>query len=88
MARVSQDDVLLLFRALRTFRSGKKPSCAPRGRPPHSICPLFASCERWTGPDDYALGLRETAAQTETRRARWPCSRLLEVLDPTVSQIR
>ena len=87
MSRVSENEVPLLFRALRSFRSGKKPSCAPRGRPPHSICPLFASCERWTGPDDDALGLRETTAQTEGRRARWPCSRLLEVLGPTVSRI-
>jgi hypothetical protein len=87
MSRVSEDEVLLLWRALRTFRSGKRPSCAPHGQPPRSICPLYGSCERWSGPDDYAQDLRETAAQTERRHARWPCSRLLEVLDPTVSRI-
>jgi hypothetical protein len=87
MASVSENEVLLLWRALRTFRSGKRPSCAPRGRPPRSICPLYGGCERWSGPDDYLLDLQETDAQTQRRRARWPCSRLLEVLDPTVSRI-
>jgi len=30
MSRVSEDEVLLLWRALRAFRSGKKPPPAPR----------------------------------------------------------
>jgi hypothetical protein len=49
MPGVNEDEVLLLWRALRAFRSGKKPLCAPRGRPPQSKCPLYRSCGRWSG---------------------------------------
>lgn len=87
MPKVSQDEVLLLWRALRAFRSGKMAPCAPRGRPPESKCPLYSSCDRWSGPDDYRLSLEETEAQSERRRAGWPCSRLLELLGPETSQI-
>jgi hypothetical protein len=87
MARVDEDEVLLLWRALRQFRSGKAPSCAPRGRPPRSSCPLYAECDRWGGPNDYLLSLEETVEQSERRRARWPCNRVLELLGPNTSQI-
>jgi hypothetical protein len=87
MPAVSEPEVLLLWRALRQFRSGKVPGCAPRGRPPRSICPLYAGCGRWDEPDDYRLSLEETIEQAERRRARWPCSRLLELLGPDTSRI-
>ena len=87
MPEVSESEVLLLWRALREFRSGKTPACAPRGRPPRSKCPLYAACGRWSEPDDYQLSLEETLEQTERRRARWPCGRLLELLGPETSRI-
>ena len=87
MARVDENEVLLLWRALRQFRSGNAPACAPRGKPALSKCPLYAKCERWSGPDDYLLSLEETEAQTERRRAEWPCSRLMELLGPDISRI-
>ena len=87
MPGVSESEVLLLWRALRQFRSGKTPPCAPRGRPRHSNCPLYEKCDRWSGPDDYLLSLEETVEQSERRRARWPCSRLLEVLGSGTSRI-
>jgi hypothetical protein len=49
MARVSDDEVLLLWRALSAFRSGGRPRCAPRGRPATSDCPLYDYCPRWAG---------------------------------------
>jgi hypothetical protein len=87
VARVDPDEVLLLWRALRGFRSGRRPACAPRGRPSRSECPLFAGCDRWTGPDDYQLSLDESIEQTERRRSRWPCSRLLDLLGPELTRI-
>jgi hypothetical protein len=87
VTRVSEPEVLLLWRALRHFRSGKNPPCAPRGRPPRSECPLYHRCDRWRGPDDYRLSMEETLEQTERRRARWPCSRLLELLGPETSRL-
>jgi hypothetical protein len=80
MAVVSDDEVLLLWRALNAFRSGRRPACAPRARHETSRCPLAASCPRWHGPDDYELSLNEPVDETEERRAAWPCSRLLDVL--------
>lgn len=88
MARVSDDEVLLLWRALRAFRSGRRPRCRPRGRPARSDCPLQAGCPRWRGqPDDWAASLEETSGQTERRRASWPCSRLLGLLSPELTRI-
>lgn len=87
MAKVNKEEVLLLWRALRHLRSGKLPPCAPRGKPPHSACPLYHQCDRWSGPDDYRLSLEETVEQTERRRARWPCSRILDLLGPDTSRI-
>jgi hypothetical protein len=88
MARVSDDEVLLLWRALRTFRSGRQPVCRPRGRPARSVCPLHESCPRWHGqPDDWAASLEEAAELTERRRAAWPCSRLMELLAPGLTRI-
>ena len=88
MASVTDAEVLLLWRALRRFRSGGRPRCAPRGRPSMSDCPLFHDCPRWHGqPDDGAASLTETLAETERRQAAWPCSRLLDVLSPEVTRI-
>jgi hypothetical protein len=88
MAAVSEGDVLLLWRALRSFRSGARPTCAPRGRPAVSACPLFDHCPRWHGQaDDAIASITETVAQTEHRQATWPCSRLLDVLSPYVTRI-
>lgn len=88
MAQVSEGDVLLLWRALRRFRSGTRPACAPRGRPVASDCPLFDSCPRWHGqPDDRVASLTETLAQTERRQADWPCSALLDLLSPDLTRI-
>jgi hypothetical protein len=87
MARVSDDDVLLLWRALRA-RSGRQPPCRSRGRPPRSDCPLADDCPRWNGqPDDWAASLDESAGETESRRASWPCSRLLDLLSPELTRI-
>ena len=82
MSQVSEDEVLLLWRALRTFRSGGRPACAPHGRPRSSECPLYDSCPRWRGqPDDRLASMEETTAETERRRSTghapgcWNCSR-------------
>jgi hypothetical protein len=88
MARVSETDVLLLWRSLRAFRSGARPSCQPRGRPQRSPCPFHATCARWQGEvDDHTAIMDETLEQTETRRASWPCSRILDLLTPDVRRI-
>lgn len=88
MSRVSEGDVLLLWRALRAFRSGKKPACAPQEHPARSACPLQENCPRWHGqPDDRLVSMEETAEQTEQRRSAWPCSRLLELLSPDLTRI-
>jgi len=87
MATVSDDEVLLLWRALSAFRSGASPACRPDGSPPRSQCPLLARCPRWRGPDDRLLSLEETIEETERRRAAWPCSRLLDLLGPETRRI-
>lgn len=87
MTRVHEDEVLLLWRALHTFRSGSRAPCAPRGNPPRSACPLYLGCPRWSGPDDEDLSFDESIAQTEARRAAWPCSRVLDALGPGVTRI-
>jgi hypothetical protein len=88
MARVSENEVLLLWRALRAFRSGSKPACAPRGRPARSACPLHEGCPRWHGqPDDRLASMEETSEQAERRRSTWPCSRLLDLLSPDLTRI-
>lgn len=70
------------------LRTGRRPSCASRGRPPASTCPLFDACPRWHGqPDDHTAALAETTEQTEPRRAGWPCTRLLDLLGPTTGRI-
>jgi hypothetical protein len=87
VARVDDAEVLLLWRALRAFRSGRKAACAPHGHPAQSDCPLFAGCPRWSEPDDQLLSFDETLEQTEVRRAAWPCSRVLDALAPGVTRI-
>jgi hypothetical protein len=86
--KVGEDEVLLLWRALRAFRSGARPRCAPRRRPATSDCPMFDRCPRWQGqPDDRTAILVETAEQTEDRQSSWPCTRLLGVLGTSVTRI-
>ncbi len=88
MARVTEDEVLLLWRALRKFRSGARPRCAPHDRSAVSGCPLYRCCPRWQGqPDDATTSLTESLAETERRQASWPCSRLLDLLAPDVTRI-
>ncbi len=83
MAQVTDDEVLLLWRALTRFRTGPRPACAPHSSPARSDCPLYGQCPRWRGePDDWQLSLEEDVATTERRRAAWPCSRLLDLLGP------
>lgn len=87
MAQVSEDEVLLLWRALSRLRSGRNPGCAARGRPPRSDCPLHGHCPRWGQPGDYIASMEETAEETERRRAAWPCTRLLDLLGPETRHI-
>jgi hypothetical protein len=88
MSRVSEDEVLLMYRALRAFRSGKKPACGQRGHPASSQCPLHGACPRWRGqPDDWLASMEESAEETERRRSSWPCSRLLDLLSPETTRI-
>ena len=87
MAKVSEDEVLLLWRALVAFRSGPRPACAAKGRPRRSPCPLHDECPRWNGPDDYLAVMEETPEQTERRRAGWPCTRLADLLSPELRHI-
>jgi hypothetical protein len=87
MARVSEDEVLLLWRALMAIRSGRRPGCRVQGSPPRSMCPLHADCPRWEGPDDYFASMEESLEDTERRRGLWPCSRLADLLTPEVRHI-
>jgi len=87
MAQVSEDEVLLLWRALVEFRSGRRPGCAATGKPPRSKCPLYAQCPRWEGPEDYYAVMEESLAETERRRAAWPCSRVAALLSPQLRRI-
>ncbi|HEY7324418.1 MAG TPA: hypothetical protein VH520_06305 [Streptosporangiaceae bacterium] len=85
---MSEDEVLLLWRSLRAFRAGRRPPCRPRGHPARSDCPVERSCPRWHGQAvDWAASLEETTAETEDRRASWPCSRLLDLLSPELTRI-
>jgi hypothetical protein len=89
MAKVSDDEVLLLWRALMAYRSGPRPACRAQGKPPCSPCPLHTQCPRWGGgPDDYLAVMEETPEQTETRRAGWPCTRLADLLSPRAEEHR
>jgi hypothetical protein len=88
VSRVSDDDVLLLWRALRAFRSGKRPLCSVRASHPRSSCPLYDACPRWREqPDDWLASLDESIEETERRRSSWPCTRLLDLLAPGLSRI-
>lgn len=86
MSRVKPGEVLLLWRALSSYRSGRHPACAPQpGK--QNPCPLADACPRWEGPDDFEASLGEDFEETERRRAGWPCSRLLELLGPDTVRI-
>jgi hypothetical protein len=86
VAKVTEEEVLLLWRALSVFRTGRQPACAPDGNGV-ATCPLLHSCPRWEEPDDYAASLDEEVATTDRRRARWPCSRVLGLLGPETRRI-
>lgn len=60
---------------------------ARRSAPRAASAALYETCDRWSEPDDYRLSLEETVEQSERRRARWPCSRLLELLGPGISRV-
>jgi hypothetical protein len=87
VAQVSDEEVLLLWRALMAFRSGQRPACRAVGKPRRSPCPLHDRCPRWDGPDDYLAMMEESQEQTEQRRSRWPCSRVAELLSPELRRI-
>lgn len=87
MAKVSEDEVLLLWRALMAFRSGRRPGCAATGKPPRSVCPLHAQCPRWEGPEDYYAVMEESPEEIERRRAAWPCTRIADLLSPELRRI-
>jgi hypothetical protein len=87
VARVNDDEVLLLWRAMTAFRSGSRPACKATGKPLRSPCPLHGQCPRWDGPDDYLAVMDETPEQTERRRSAWPCSRIMELLSPDLKRI-
>ncbi len=84
---MSQDEVLLLWRALRGFRSGAPPGCAPRGHPSGKACPLFTRWPRWHAQvDDRTASLAETLDQIERLRAAWPCSAVIDLLSPELTR--
>jgi hypothetical protein len=87
VAKVSEDEVLLLWRALAAYRSGRRPGCQAKGKPARSPCPLHGQCPRWDGPDDYLAVMDETPEQTEQRRGAWPCTRLADLLSPDLRRI-
>jgi hypothetical protein len=87
VAKVSEDEVLLLWRALIAFRSGRRPGCAATGKPLRSKCPLYGQCPRWDGPEDYYAVMDETPDETESRRASWPCTRVAALLSPELRRI-
>ncbi len=59
MAAVSKIEVLLLWRALRQFRSGKRPGCAPWGQPPSSARPSMP---------DVGVGASQTTIDSRSMR--------------------
>ncbi len=85
--RLAPDEVLLLWRTVLRFRSGRNPLCAARGTPPKSECPLYRACPRWSQGDDRKLALEEDFEETERRQKAWPCSRIMGLLDPEVNWI-
>jgi hypothetical protein len=87
VAKVSEDEVLLLWRALMAYRSGPRPACRATGKPPRSRCPLYGGCPRWSGPDDYLAVMDETPEETKRRRSAWPCTRLGDLLSPDLRHI-
>lgn len=48
---------------------------------------MYSSCPRWQQGNDKDLSLYEDFEATERRRAAWPCSRLLDVLDTGVNWV-
>ena len=87
MAKVSEEEVLLLWRALMAFRSGRRPACEATGKPRRSPCPLYDQCPRWDESADYYAVMEETEEQTEWRRSAWPCSRIAGLLSPELRHI-
>ena len=46
MARVSEEEVLLVWRALVAFRSGPRPACGAKGNSPGNITGQYVGCPR------------------------------------------
>ena len=84
---LSETDVLMMFRALHRFRAGRTPICAPKGKPPRSECPFYSKCPRWQTEGGDWVSLDEDFDSAEKRRAAWPCSRVLSLLEPEVNWI-
>jgi hypothetical protein len=80
---IGSNDVLLLWRALLHFRSGRHPACAPTPKGSTSRCPLFLTCSRWASPPG-SRGDSEGFLDLDEQDA-WACARLLDLLDPDVS---
>ena len=87
---VEPDEVLLLYRALVRFAGSADPSCAPTRAEPQGRCPLVERCPRWATPSEDAPNRRRRARFVDVDdddRAAWPCSRVLDLLDPEVNWI-
>lgn len=80
---VAPDEVLLLWRALLHFRSGRDPGCSPTPKGSASRCPLRPTCPRWAEP----TGPRPDGGELVDldQQDTWPCARLLDLLDADVS---
>ena len=77
MAKVSEDEVLLLWRALVAYRSGPRPACRATGKPPRSRCPLHGECPRRRGPgDDYFAEMAAQLGELAFRRGMLISARL------------
>ena len=72
MPVVNESEVLLLWRALRRFRSREDSRLrTTRPAPAQQLPALCRLSTVGNEPDDYRLSLEETLEQTERRRARW-----------------
>ncbi len=56
-----------------------------RGTPPVSACPLARECPRWT-PGSTVPRIGDPDAELGSDDA-WPCTRLLDLLDPEVNWV-
>jgi len=85
--RLQEEEVLLLWRALLRFRSGREPRCAVQGTPPISQCPIQGACPRWAHGEGEGTSASGSAEDIDDQQDMWPCNRLLDLLDPEVNWI-